>query len=211
MKNECRVNQSESNEKKLAALSNEQIDLCDTTLNDLFERVGRLPQQATYEEFVERTLQLMNELLVPPHIEQDTKPMALDLWTNLHSFNLEQPSHAQIFQAVHDQFKTIRLLTKISGEVTIYEFVETVQRFFEGAVVPLQQTADNIHGVWVLDAMAARGFSFRVLFVVGVNEHVFPRHIREDAFLRDSVRRFLDVNLGFKVSEKIIGLSLIHI
>ena len=99
----------------------------------------------------------------------------------------------------------IRDSTKISEVVTISEFVETVQRFFEGAIVPVNQRADDIQGVWVLDAMAARGFSFRVLFVVGMNEHVFPRHIREDAFLRDSVRRFLDVNLGFKVPEKVSG------
>lgn len=205
MKNECMVSQDASNERNWAVLSDQQIDLCDTTLNDLFEGVARFPLQATYEEFVARTLQLMNEFLVVPYTEQSTKSMTLDLWTNMHSLNFEQHNHAQIFKAVCDQFRDIRLLTKISEVVTISEFVKTVQRFFEGALVPVHQTTDNIQGVWVLDAMAARGFSFRVLFVVGMNEHVFPRHIREDAFLRDSVRRFLDVNLGFKVPEKVSG------
>ena len=205
MKKECQVNQGEPNERNDAELSDQQIDLCDVTLNALFKSVARFPQQATYEEFVAQTLQLMNELLVPPHTEQNTKSLALDLWNSLQPPNAGQHNHAHIFEAVHDQLKDIRLLTQISEEVTISEFVETVQRFFEGAIVPVNQRADDIQGVWVLDAMAARGFSFRVLFVVGVNEHVFPRHIREDAFLRDSVRRFLDVNLGFKVPEKATG------
>ena len=53
-----------------------------TTLNDLFEGVARFPLQATYEEFVARTLQLMNEFLVATaYTEQSTKSMTLDLWT----------------------------------------------------------------------------------------------------------------------------------
>jgi ATP-dependent helicase/nuclease subunit B len=59
--------------------------------------------------------------------------------------------------------------------------------------------------VQVLDAMAARGISFRALYVLGLNEKFFPRHIREDAFLRDGPRRFLDADLGFKIQEKLAG------
>ena len=60
-------------------------------------------------------------------------------------------------------------------------------------------------GVQVLDAMAARGLPFRALFLIGLNEKVFPRFIREDAFLRDGARRILDETLGFKVDQKLTG------
>jgi len=55
----------------------------------------------------------------------------------------------------------------------------------------------------VLDVMAARGMSFKTLFILGLNEKVFPRYIREDAFLRDRHRRVLDATLGFKIDEKL--------
>ena len=53
--------------------------------------------------------------------------------------------------------------------------------------------------------MAARGVAFRALYVLNLNEKVFPRHIREDAFLRDRTRRFFEVDLGFKIQEKLAG------
>ncbi|MGH7255160.1 MAG: PD-(D/E)XK nuclease family protein, partial [Nitrospirales bacterium] len=38
-----------------------------------------------------------------------------------------------------------------------------------------------------------------------LNEKLFPRFIREDAFLRDRARRVLDETLGFKIDEKLAG------
>jgi ATP-dependent helicase/nuclease subunit B len=47
--------------------------------------------------------------------------------------------------------------------------------------------------------------TFHALYILGLNEKVFPRHIREDAFLRDATRRFLEIDLGFKIQEKLAG------
>ena len=63
----------------------------------------------------------------------------------------------------------------------------------------------NRDGVMVLGATAARGLSFRALFVLGMNEGVFPRTIREDAFLRDRDREVLETDLGYKVNQKLTG------
>ena len=59
----------------------------------------------------------------------------------------------------------------------------------------------------VLNATAARGLSFRALFVLGMNEGVFPRTIREDAFLRDRDREVLERDLGYKVSQKLAAFD----
>jgi ATP-dependent helicase/nuclease subunit B len=59
----------------------------------------------------------------------------------------------------------------------------------------------------VLNATAARGQSFRALFILGLNEGVFPRTIREDAFLRDRDREILERDLGFKVNSKLAGFD----
>jgi ATP-dependent helicase/nuclease subunit B len=59
----------------------------------------------------------------------------------------------------------------------------------------------------VLDVMAARGRPFRTLFVLGMNDHVFPRVVREDAFLRDRDRKVLAESLGYKIDEKLNGFD----
>jgi hypothetical protein len=46
-------------------------------------------------------------------------------------------------------------------------------------------------GVQVLDAMEARALTFEHLFVLGLGRGVFPRRVREDPLLPDSVRRRL--------------------
>ena len=48
-------------------------------------------------------------------------------------------------------------------------------------------------------------FSFRAVFLIGMNEKIFPRFIQEDAFLRDRHRRVLAETFGYKIDEKLTG------
>ena len=101
-----------------------------------------------------------------------------------------QNPQSEVYQAVRECFAEIRALTDVSGPVRYAEFHSTLTRFMEERLVRNPSHAEN--GVRVVDAMAARGLSFRYLFVIGLTDHVFPRHIREDGFFRDSARRFLE-------------------
>lgn len=91
----------------------------------------------------------------------------------------------------------------IADEVTLSEFIDALMHRLESKYIPAGD--ENISGVQVLDAMAARGIPFKVLFVLGMNEKVFPRNIREDPLLRDSARRILESGLGYKITEKLYG------
>jgi ATP-dependent helicase/nuclease subunit B len=97
----------------------------------------------------------------------------------------------------------LRRLGEISGEAALTDFMDAFHRLMDETLVPIASSHSG--GVQVLDAMAARGVTFRALYILGLNEKVFPRHIREDAFLRDRTRRFLEVDLGFKIQEKLTG------
>ncbi len=55
--------------------------------------------------------------------------------------------------------------------------------------------------------MAARGLRFRALFVIGLNDKIFPRSIQEDAFLRDADRDILNRDLGYKIARKLDGFA----
>lgn len=97
----------------------------------------------------------------------------------------------------------LRQLDHLGSVVTWEDWVVALAAAMERATVPLTPT-DHV-GVRVLDAMSARGLPFRAVFVLGLNEKVFPRFIHEDAFLRDRDRLVLEKTLGYKMDEKLAG------
>ena len=105
--------------------------------------------------------------------------------------------------AVLDTLDGLSGLEALSPRITRDVFTQTFQRWLERRVVPISER--NVRGVAVMDVMAARGVPFSALFLLGMNEGAFPRQIREDALLRDSPRRKMDSDLGFKVGEKLAG------
>jgi ATP-dependent helicase/nuclease subunit B len=96
-------------------------------------------------------------------------------------------------------------LDAIEDLVTLGDFSHTFQHWLERSKVT--EDRRNRDGVMVLNATAARGLKFRALFILGMNEGVFPRTIREDAFLRDRDREVLDRDLGYKVSQKLAAFD----
>jgi len=101
-----------------------------------------------------------------------------------------------------DQMATLDVL---QSAVSLGEFSRTFQHWLERTAFAAPR--QNIRGVAVLNATAARGLKFRVLFIAGLNEGVFPRTIREDAFLRDRDREVIERDLGYKVSQKLAAFD----
>jgi ATP-dependent helicase/nuclease subunit B len=91
-------------------------------------------------------------------------------------------------------------LDAVQAEVSLGEFGRTFQHWLERTA--MVASPQRMRGVAVLNATAARGVNFRALFILGMNEGVFPRTIREDAFLRDRDREVLERDLGYKISQK---------
>ncbi|WP_447983238.1 PD-(D/E)XK nuclease family protein [Nitrospira sp. Nam74] len=146
-----------------------------------------VPDSGTWEEYSEHVQKLCDEWL-------DARGGGPDGQANVTD---------QLMECVTQALVELRWLSAITREVTLVDFTAAFHRLMEETLVPMASSQSG--GVQVFDAMAARGASFRALYIVGLNEKVFPRHIREDAFLRDRTRRFLEVDLGFKIQEKLAG------
>jgi ATP-dependent helicase/nuclease subunit B len=99
----------------------------------------------------------------------------------------------------------LQQLDRLDQEVSWQEWLVLFRSLLERSRLPiLGQTS---MGIQVLDVMASRGRPFKTLFVLGMNDHVFPRIVREDAFLRDRDRRVLGESLGYKIDEKMTGFD----
>lgn len=156
-------------------------------LGDLFGALSgaieALPKEARWSRYVESWGALQNK------------------WLRLDADSGAGPEAEEIGKVL----ERLAALDAVSESVTLAHFLETYQHWLERASVAPAET--NAAGVAVLDAMAARGMSFRALFIVGLNEGIFPRTIREDAFLRDRERELLETVLGYKVATKLGGFD----
>ncbi len=81
------------------------------------------------------------------------------------------------------------------------EMLEALERRWRGRAIP----APDRRGVRVLGAMDARGHSFRRLFLIGLQEGVFPRQVREDPLLPDDLRARLAHPAGYWIRPKLEG------
>jgi ATP-dependent helicase/nuclease subunit B len=110
-----------------------------------------------------------------------------------------------ISDKIVETLEQIAALDAIQSEISLSRFSETFQRWLERCTI--RATDKNTAGVTVSNATTARGLSYRALFILGLNEGVFPRTIREDAFLRDRDREVLERDLGYKVSQKLAAFE----
>lgn len=102
-----------------------------------------------------------------------------------------------------DVLGALAALDEVLPPPTAAEFRQTFRQRLARASRPVGR--EGVAGVRVLDAMAARGLPFRALWVLGMNERVFPRYILEDAFLSDGVRARITHRLGSRMPAKLEG------
>ncbi|TKB62347.1 MAG: hypothetical protein E8D49_01150 [Nitrospira sp.] len=115
----------------------------------------------------------------------------------------ESADLAKVGSLIHSALARLQQLDPLGGDILWEEWVELFRRVLDETSIPIEEGRHQ--GVQVLDAMTARGRTVRALFVIGMNEKVFPRYVREDPFLRDRQRVVLESTLGYKIDEKLAG------
>lgn len=158
------------------------------SVSDLLAACAAVPQQGTvgellaaYRSLLARWITRLSPTEIPEGDDEDSA-----LW-----------------QAIDQALNAVGELDPLIESLSWADFAELLTLSMERR--SLSPDRGKSRGVHVLDAMAARGLPFKLLIVIGLNEQVFPRRIREDAFLRDRHRRVLDATLGFKIDEKLTG------
>ncbi len=165
---------------ELAALAS----VVETLMGDLL----RLPAEASWREYAERWKELLEKYL-------GLRPESQN----------RDGGGDEIARALLDRLEDLAGLDSVAERTALGDFTHTFQHWIERSGAPDDRR--NVDGVLALGATAARGLSFRALFVLGMNEGVFPRAIREDAFLRDRDREVLERDLGYKVSQKLAAFD----
>jgi ATP-dependent helicase/nuclease subunit B len=120
------------------------------------------------------------------------------------SIELPEPTDlAKVGSLIRSSLARLQQLDPLGGDLSWEEWVELFRQVLDETNIPIE--GDRHQGIQVLDAMTARGRTVRALFVLGMNEKIFPRYVREDPFLRDRQRVVLEATLGYKIDEKLAG------
>ena len=171
----------EEEEGRRLRVDREQLGALLDAVEALHADLGALPREGAWSDLAARWRALIDRFLVSGTDEGE----------------------AEVTRAIDDAFAGLAALDAVGARVSLPDFVAALRKSLDRASVPLMRVP--VPGVQVLDAGAARGIPFRALFLVGMNEGVFPRTIREDPFLPDRARRTLETVLGYKISSKLAG------
>jgi len=167
-----------------------QLRLLWDCLSRLIDDVKELPDQGGYEELTGAFLSLAEQhLTIPLRKARPIDPVS------------QGEDDGDVTETLIEVFMQLRELDRLGLRVTWNEWVETFMQVLERTTYTVAPSSHR--GVQVLDAMAARGLTFRALFVVGMNEKLFPRFIHEDGFLRDRHRLVCSETLGYKIDQKL--------
>jgi ATP-dependent helicase/nuclease subunit B len=181
---------SHDDEPRVIRIAAAQIRGLANIFNEISIDLETLPPQASWSHYVSAWKERLKKYL---GISSGSDEMELE--------NSEDLVRAEIL-AVLDRLAGLDL---VRANTSLSDFSQTFQLWLERCTVAAPPI--NAAGVTVLNATTARGQSFRALFILGLNEGVFPRTIREDAFLRDRDRETLERDLGFKVNSKLAGFD----
>ncbi len=180
-------------------VSAESMQLFDRCIHALMADCRALPTSGCIEQLSEAFLSLIRSYLLVPGLETEE---AHDEQTSL-QIDPGSSHEMVIAEGIQSLCSLLKQLYVLHDTMTWDEWMDLLRNLVEEVSLPLEPGPHR--GIRVLDAMTARGLPFRALFVLGLNEKVFPRFIREDAFLRDIHRRVLAETLGYKIDEKLSG------
>jgi ATP-dependent helicase/nuclease subunit B len=120
-------------------------------------------------------------------------------YLNVENLNSDDRKVLEHIVGIFDSLEKYDLISYPRKGEFLGEFVSRLES------LTLSPYSESNLGVKVLDVMSARANFFKVVFLLGLNEKLFPRLIREDSFLLDSHRKTLNDTLGYWVGEKLDG------
>ena len=110
------------------------------------------------------------------------------------------PAEQKIWEQVLHILNRLKRYQNIYTHAKEHEFLEELLAALQQ--IQVHEVQNVTSGVTVVDVPGLRGLSFKVVFVLGMNEKSFPQLIREDPVLKDYYRRILREQLGYWINQK---------
>lgn len=171
---------------------------------DLAQWKDLLPQMKNYDPdllvWLEKIEDMWKFLAAPHPWEKGVFAAQEFLKENVDSSAFKQKD-AEIFQAINHALETICLYTAIRAESQQGQLPREIERALQELCFHEAETIEN--GVVFTDALRARGLTFKIVFILGLNDQTFPLVTPEDPILRDYYRYMLRDVLGYWINQSL--------
>ncbi|MBR3632525.1 MAG: exodeoxyribonuclease V subunit gamma [Elusimicrobiaceae bacterium] len=147
-------------------------------------------------EQIKGQLEFLEKALSWTSLSQATLAL-LQQYTNTAIFTSQEQS---LWQQVQEAVNSFARYETIACEAQRGEFVEELLAAWKAITV--HEVYNPAGAVTVGEVQSLRGMEFKVIFLLGANEKIFPQVIREDPVLKDYYRRILRDQLGFWMNQK---------
>ncbi len=111
-----------------------------------------------------------------------------------------QGKEKEIFQKICTCLDSLTQYAAVRPQAKRGEFIRVLVDAL--SFITVNETEGAPNGVVFADIQRARGLGFKVVFVLGINEKVFPQLVPEDPILSDRYRYVLRDVLGYWISQK---------
>ena len=163
-----------------------------------------LPQTKNYDpEFLAWLTRLKNRLeqLSRAAAWGDLSREALDLLNEITDTETLEGKETEIYHAVCERIQSLASYSILRPQAQAGEFLEELTDAVRGLSFNEAETVRG--GVVFTDAVRARGLSFKAVFLLGLNDKVFPLLMPEDPILRDYYRYILRDVLGYWINQSL--------
>ena len=114
--------------------------------------------------------------------------------------NSLQGNEKEIYQSICACIDSLAVCSKVRALSHSGEFV---RELIDALSALSFNHVENVpRGVVFTDALRARGLRFKIVFLLGINEKIFPQIVPEDPILRDRYRYILRDMLGYWINQQ---------
>jgi ATP-dependent helicase/DNAse subunit B len=178
----------EPNEAEIRSLreQEEQAGILRSVGGALLRSAAALPSSGSPRELSEELLEFFQKWFrVPPpgggEVDRNGDPLP--------EVRERIDREIEAYRAVLDLLRLMAGASRIRGRMTLAELAAETRLALESASFHPRRAPAG--AVQVLDVMGARGLSFEVVVLAGMNEKAFPRGVRQDPLLSDTLRERL--------------------
>lgn len=111
-----------------------------------------------------------------------------------------QGKEIEIYEKVKEVIAGLERYSSLRSQSTPDEFLQELNEALKN--IFFNETEKTTFGVDFMDAVGVRGLQYKVVFVLGLNENVFPVSVKEDPILKDYYRYVLRDGLGYWINQK---------
>lgn len=169
----------------------------DYVLNAIEDEMNNIPSTGTIAEYVELVLEILKKYNMEENI--------LNIYNKIKDYNLVNRDFSAL-----NRFKEIlnsigSILSTIKEEITLEEFIDILSNYLQNESIV--EIHGNIDGIDVLTPITARGKKYKVLFVIGMSQGVYPNienrnfFFKEDNY-RDLKKIGIDVKNYYEILDK---------